>query len=55
MWSYYPEIPFKFMYNVFYVVPRAIFHGILDVLGFRGEGIGRSKSCLGSCILWVLT
>lgn len=46
--SYVVEIPFKFMYNVFYVVPRAIFHGILDVLGFRSEGIGRNEDTWAS-------
>lgn len=46
IWSYYPEVPFRVAYDVFYVVPRAIFRGILDVLGFREEGIGRSRSSL---------
>jgi len=41
MWSYHPEIPFKFMYNVLYAIPRAIFYGILDVLGFGREGVRR--------------
>jgi hypothetical protein len=46
MWAYYPEIPFQAAYNTFYAVPRAIFRGILDVLGFREEGIGRGQSYL---------
>ena len=46
MWSYYPEIPFKFMYTIFYVIPRSVFHGFLDVLGLSAEGTGRGKSCI---------
>lgn len=43
LWSYYPDVPFVTVYNVFYATPRAIFRWILGCFGFTEDGIARNS------------